>query len=209
MKKLFIYIALSSTIGLAACSDNQCGGFSVEMQRMYFPYTNGQTLAFANDAGDTLTFNVSKILLSEPYTLPDKKRAKCDEALTVELSDTATPPNTIAPILSLNMYRQSDAGLDNTNWMPEHGGYEIYAYAKREDSSIISALRLSDIRYIRDPGITLFNHLLHYQKDTVLLALNMVYSHHPPRFITILTLVKDKGIESFVTNNGQWYNLVE
>jgi hypothetical protein len=72
MKKLVILMALSATMGLVGCSNNQCNGFSDEMQRMYFPYTHGQTISFTNNNGDTLSYTVSNVYLSKPYTLADR-----------------------------------------------------------------------------------------------------------------------------------------
>ena len=48
-----------------------------------------------------------------------------------------------------------------------------------------------------------FDHMLHYQKDTVRLTANYI------RDITDLVVVKNKGIVNLVTRDGQRYELVD
>ncbi|MBR1834248.1 MAG: hypothetical protein IJ785_01885 [Bacteroidales bacterium] len=63
------------------------------------------------------------------------------------------------------------------------------------------------LRYLSDHGIMRFDHMLHYQKDTVRLTTSTIV--YPVRNITSLVVVKDKGIANFVTRDGCRYELVD
>ncbi|MBR1833961.1 MAG: hypothetical protein IJ785_00395 [Bacteroidales bacterium] len=207
MKKLFILMALSAIMGLVGCSNSQCNGFSEEMQRMYFPYTHGQTLSFASNTGDTLSYTVSKVYLSKPYTLTDRKKKRCENRMTVDLSNTNGSAANNAPVLSFRMSRKEDAESDNTNWTPESSGYDIYAVRLIQGNEQYTyTLRLhadsAYLRYLSDHGIMRFDHMLHYQKDTVQLTTSLL------RDLTSLVVVKNKGIVNFVTRDGRRYELV-
>ena len=210
MKKIFILIALSATIGLVGCSNSQCNGFSEEMQRMYFPYTHGQTLSFASNTGDTLSYTVSKVYLSKPYTLTDRKKKRCENSMTVDLSNTNGSVGNNAPVLSFRMNRKESTESDITNWTPESSGYNIYAVGLRQDTMLYSLRLHADsayLRYLSDHGIMRFDHLLHYQKDTVRLTTSTI--EYDVRDITSIVVVKNKGMANFVTRDGQRYELVD
>jgi hypothetical protein len=206
MKKLVILMALSATMGLVGCSNNQCNGFSDEMQRMYFPYTHGQTISFTNNNGDTLSYTVSNVYLSKPYTLADRKEKRCENSMTVDLSNTNGSAGNNDPVLSLRMNRKEDSESNNINWTPESCGYDIYAAVLRQGTVKYTLHLYADsayLRYLSDHGIMRFDYMLHNQKDTVRLTANYI------RDITDLVVVKNKGIVNLVTRDGQRYELVD
>jgi hypothetical protein len=126
--------------------------------------------------------------------------------MTVDLSNTNGSVGNNAPVLSFRMNRKESTESDNTNWTPESSGYNIYAVGLRQDTMLYSLRLHADsayLRYLSDHGIMRFDHMLHYQKDTVRLTANYI------RDITDLVVVKNKGIVNLVTRDGQRYELVD
>ena len=126
--------------------------------------------------------------------------------MTVDLSNTNGSAGNNDPVLSLRMNRKEDSESNNINWTPESCGYDIYAAVLRQGTVKYTLHLYADsayLRYLSDHGIMRFDHMLHYQKDTVRLTANYI------RDITDLVVVKNKGIVNLVTRDGQRYELVD
>ncbi len=184
MKKLSIVIILLAVV-CTGCKEIYCPEFPENLN--YFPYQNGQELKFANTQGDIRSFTI----ISKENSIPESFPYNCKCACAV-FTQFKTNPN--QDNVSIEC-RVDISGREKVG--------QIYI------QNDISNTHLTEFLYkdadVREFGIT-FKNLKEIEKhleDTISLE------NENNQIIKKMVFVKNKGLFSYTTVDGEEWNLIE
>ena len=194
MKNAVIFLAVAASLVLGSCVRERCSEFPLEIQQSYFPYSDGQMMAFIGGEGDTIVLNVSATSRSSAYNIYGTVKQTCENNMRVEMRGKV---DSIGIIMAYYIYTHRYQG-------DPIGGPKPYNLIVRVESS---DPEISDSYYGffgEDITSDKTNNLLWPFPDTLYLT-----SIRPNPILDSLIVVKDRGLVSFRLANGQKYQLAD
>ncbi|NLJ82801.1 MAG: hypothetical protein GX330_06720 [Bacteroidales bacterium] len=184
MKKLSSILILLS-IMFTGCKQIDCPNFPDNLT--YLPYENGQELKFMNTDGDIRSFTIVSKENSTPYSF--SSNCKCECAVYTRFTTTSNEEN-ISMECRIDIFSRQ-----NINVFFMH--------------SSIGNAQLTDLMdkevSLKEFGLTFkdYNKISKYLEDTILLE------NENNQLITKMVFVKNKGLASYTTANGDVWTLIE
>ena len=192
MRNIIIFLAVATSLVFGSCVRERCSEFPLEIQQSYFPYSDGQMMAFIGGEGDTIVLNVSATSISSAYNIYGTVKQTCENNMRVEMRGKV---DSIGIIMAYYIYTHRYQG-------DPIGGPKPYNFIVRVESS---DPEISDSYYGffgEDITSDKTNNLLWPFPDTLYLT-----SIRPNPILDSLIVVKNRGLVGFCLTDRQKYVL--
>lgn len=191
MRNTIIFLAVATSLVFGSCVRERCSEFPLEIQQSYFPYSDGQMLAFIGGEGDTIAFNVTEISRSSAYNIYGTVKETCGPFLTVMMEGKVDSID-ISMFYHIWTNRYQGERIDGPKPYYFLVSYDVSGI---EEEHFVFQDEVSTSNSFTDNMIWPF-------PDTLFLT---SISSNP--FLDSLIVVKNRGVVSFWLTDGQKYVL--